>query len=129
LSKEGYIDLQPEFRRINEQIHIKVSHLVQEDGLYSLSNQIDQKTISFNYDRQESKGKLWTKEDLYALVETNKDFKIWEENGLDLERSLSEDQKGTPFWHMLIISSLILMILESLLIKNWSKKQKNDPIK
>lgn len=124
LSKEGYIDLQPEFRRINEQIHIKVSHLVQEDGLYSLSNQIDQKTISFNYDRKESNGKFWTKEDLYALGETNKDFKIWEENGLDLERSLSKDQKGTPFWHMLIISSLILMILESLLIKNWSKKQK-----
>ena len=126
--KEGYIDLQPELRRINQQIQIKINKLIQEDGHYLLSNGQDQKIVSFNYDRQESNGKLWDKDDLYVYGKATNIFNIWEQRGLDLERSLSENKKGAQFWHVLIMVSLVLLILESFLLKNWRQKQKKHSI-
>ena len=125
--KEGYIDLQPEFRRIDQQIQIKINNLIQEDGHYLLINGQDQKVVAFNYDRQESNGKLWDIADLYASRDSANIFNIWEQQGVSLESSLSENHKGTHFWHILIIVSLVLLILESLLLKNWQKKEKNTP--
>lgn len=125
--KEDYIDLQPEFRRISQQIQIKINNLIQEDGHYLLSNGQEQKVVTFNYDRQESKGKLWDRDDLYSYGAATNIFNIWEQRGVDLERSLSENKKGTQLWHVLIMVSLVLLILESFLIKNWRQKQKSTP--
>ena len=122
MSKKGLIDLRPEFKRVDQQILIKINHLIQTDGLYTLSNGVDEKFISFNYDRQESNGELWSIEDLSALEENSHDFKIWQEYGIELEKSLSKNHKGIPLWHSIIIISLMLLVLESLLLKNWSQK-------
>ena len=45
-----------------------------------------------------------------------------EEEGLQLENSLKENRSGSNLWHIFILFSLVLLITESLLLKNWKNK-------
>jgi hypothetical protein len=39
-----------------------------------------------------------------------------------LENSLKENRSGSNLWYIFILFSLVLLITESLLLKNWKKK-------
>ena len=49
-------------------------------------------------------------------------IKLWKKEGLQLENSLKENRSGSNLWHIFILFSLMLLITESLLLKNWKNK-------
>jgi len=124
IQKDGLIDILPEVRTVDQKIHIRLKGLIQEDGFYTLTNQKHNKTISLNYDREESKLTAWDTEDLQRISEQHEHIKLWQKEGLQLEKSIKENRSGTSLWQAFILLALILLITESLLLKNWKKKLK-----
>ena len=124
IQKGDAIDILPEVRTLDQKIHVDLQDLIQEDGFYTLTNQEDNKTISFNYDRKESNLTSWDIDDLQKISDQYKHINLWQKEGLQLEKSLKENRSGTSLWQALILIALVLLITESLLLKNWKKKLK-----
>ena len=122
IQKEGTIDLLPETKTINQKIYINLQELIQEDGFYTLTNKDENKIISFNYNRLESNLTTWEIEELEKINTQYSHIKLWKKEGLQLEKSLKENRSGLHLWHIFILFSLILLITESLLLKNWKNK-------
>ena len=122
IQKEGLIDLLPEVKSKNQKIYINIQELIQEDGFYRLTNELETKTISFNYNRLESNLSVWDIEELEKISNTYEHVKLWKKQGLQLENALKENRSGLKLWHVFIWLSLMLLILESLLLKNWKNK-------
>ncbi|GIS04794.1 MAG: hypothetical protein CM15mP107_4140 [Bacteroidota bacterium] len=59
IQKEGTIDLLPEVKTIDQRIYINLQDLIKEDGFYTLTNNDENKIISFNYNRLESNLTTW----------------------------------------------------------------------
>ena len=122
IQKEGLIDLLPEVKTTNQKIYINFQELIQEDGFYTLTNELESKTISFNYNRLESNLSVWDIEELEKISNTYEHIKLWKKDGLQLKNALKENRSGLKLWYVFIWLSLILLILESLLMKNWKNK-------
>ena len=122
IQKEGTFDLLPEVKTIDQKIYINVQELIQEDGFYTLTNKDENKIISFNYNRLESNLTTWETEELEKINTQYTHIKLWNEEGLQLENSLKEHRSGSNLWHIFILFSLVLLITESLLLKNWKNK-------
>ena len=122
IQKEGTIDLLPEVKTIDQKIYINVQELIQEDGFYTLTNKDENKIISFNYNRLESDLTNWETEELEKINTQYTHIKLWKKEGLQLENSLKENRSGSNLWHIFILFSLVLLITESLLLKNWKNK-------
>ncbi len=122
IQKGEYIDILPEIRTVDQRIQVKIHDLIQEDGFYTLTNQELQKTLSFNYNRQESNLSSWDIEELQDISKQYAHINLWQKEGLQLEDSLKENRSGTSLWHSFILLALVLLITESLLLKNWNKK-------
>ena len=122
IKKEGTIDLLPEVKTIDQKIYINVQELIQEDGFYSLTNKNENKIISFNYNRLESDLTNWETEELEKINTQYSHIKLWKKEGLQLENSLKENRSGSNLWHIFILFSLVLLITETLLLKNWKNK-------
>jgi hypothetical protein len=123
ITKGTDFDILPETRTVDQQIQLTVQDLVQEDGFYTLTNRETEKTISFNYNRQESDLSAWEIEDLEQISEQYTHINLWQKEGLQLESSLKENRSGTSLWYYFILLALALLITESLLLKNWKKTQ------
>ena len=122
IQKEGTIDLLPEVKTIDQKIYINLQELIQEDGFYTLTNKDENKIISFNYNRLESNLTTWETEELEKINTQYTHIKLWKKEGLQLENSLKENRSGSNLWHIFILFSLVLLITESLLLKNWKNK-------
>lgn len=122
LQKEGIIDLLPEVKTLDQKIYINLQELIQEDGFYKLTNNDENKIISFNYNRLESDLSKWETEELEKINTQYEHIKLWKKEGLQLENSLKENRSGSKLWNTFILFSLVLLIIESLLLKNWKTK-------
>ena len=122
IQKEGTVDLLPEVKTIDQKIYINLQELIQEDGFYSLTNKEKNIIISFNYNRLESNLTTWETEELEKINAQYAHIKLWKKEGLQLENSLKENRTGSNLWQIFILFSLILLITESLLLKNWKNK-------
>ena len=125
IQKEGTIDLLPEVKTIDQKIYINLQELIQEDGFYRLTNKDENKIISFNYNRLESDLTTWETEELEKINTQYTHIKLWKKEGLQLENSLKENRSGSNLWYIFILFSLVLLITESLLLKNWKNKTHN----
>ena len=65
---------------------------------------------------------MWEIEELKKLTHNFNQLKIWEKEGLILENTLKEQRSGFSLWQSFIFLALILLIIESFLLKNWKKK-------
>ena len=122
IQKEGTIDLLPEVKTIDQKIYINLQELIKEDGFYTLTNNDENKIISFNYNRLESNLTTWETEELEKINTKYTHIKLWKKAGLQLEKSLKENRSGSNLWHIFILFSLMLLIAECLLLKNWKNK-------
>jgi len=122
IQKEGTVDLLPEVKTIDQKIYINLHELIQEDGFYSLTNKEKNIIIAFNYNRLESNLTTWETEELEKINYQYAHIKLWKKEGLQLENSLKENRTGSNLWQIFILFSLILLITESLLLKNWKNK-------
>ena len=122
IQKGKNIDIIPEVRTVDQRIQVNIQNLIPEDGFYSLMNNEQQKTLSFNYNRQESNLSYWDIEALQNISERYAHINLWQKEGLQLEVSLKENRSGTSLWHSFILLALALLIAESLLLRNWNKK-------
>lgn len=122
IQKEGTVDLLPEVKTIDQKIYINLQELIQEDGFYTLTNKEKNKTISFNYNRLESNLTTWETEELEKINTQYAHIRLWKKEGLQLENSLKENRTGSTLWKIFILFSLMLLIIESLLLKNWKNK-------
>jgi hypothetical protein len=122
IQKEGTVDLLPEVKTIDQKIYINLQELIHEDGFYTLTNKDENKIISFNYNRLESNLTTWETEELEKINTQYTHIKLWKKEGLQLENSLKENRSGSNLWHIFILFSLMLLITESLLLKNWKNK-------
>ena len=122
IQKEGTVDLLPEVKTIDQKIYINLQELIQEDGFYTLTNKEKNITISFNYNRLESNLMTWETEELEKINTQYAHIKLWKKEGLQLENSIKENRTGSNLWQVFILFSLILLITESLLLKNWKNK-------
>ena len=122
IQKGENIDILPEVRTLDQRIQVNIQNLIPEDGFYTLTNQEQQKTLSFNYNRQESNLTSLGIEGLQDISERYAHINLWQKEGLQLEDSLKENRSGTSLWHSFILLALALLIAESLLLKNWNKK-------
>ena len=120
--KKEELELIPEVRTIDQQIQINLQNTIQKDGFYSLSNGSTEKTLSFNYNRLESNLTAWEIEELQENSKLFTHINIWKKEGLNLEQALKENRSGTPLWRFFILLALLLILIESLLLKNWKKK-------
>jgi hypothetical protein len=68
---------------------------------------------------------LWESQNLIELSNSNDHLNVWGNEGLDLENSLKEYRSGFALWQFFIFTAMILLIIESLLLKNWKKKTFN----
>jgi len=122
VKKGTTIDLIPEVRTIDQSIQINIQNTLQEDGFYSLTNGIVEKTVSYNFDREESNLTTWGLDELEEISEQYAHINVWYKEGLQLEKALKENRSGTPLWRIFILLALLLIFIESLLLKNWKKK-------
>lgn len=122
IRKSGGIDIIPEVRSVDQRIQINLQNLIKEDGFYTLTNKEQEKILSFNYNRIESNLTYLDIEELQNISEQNTHINLWQKEGLLLEKSIKENRSGTPLWHSFILLALVLLIAESLLLKNWNKK-------
>ena len=122
IKKGTTIDLIPEVRTIDQSIQINIQNTLQEDGFYSLTNGVVEKTVSYNFDREESNLTTWGLDELEEISEQYAHINVWYKEGLQLENALKENRSGTPLWRIFILLALLLIFIESLLLKNWKKK-------
>ena len=122
IQKNPDVDLIADVKRIHQKTQIIIQDILQEDGFYNLINEDEKQIISFNYDRRESLTEFWDSERLAKLTESYPRLKMWKKEGLILEESLKEYRSGFSLWQSFIFLALILLIVESLLLKNWKKK-------
>ena len=122
IKKGTTIDLIPEVRTIDQSIQINIQNTLQEDGFYSLTNGVVEKTVSYNFDREESNLTTWGIDELEEISEQYAHINVWYKDGLQLENALKENRSGTPLWRIFILLALLLIFIESLLLKNWKKK-------
>lgn len=125
IKKEPNLDLIPEAKTFQNRVNLKLQNLIQEDGFYSLVNGYTKHTRSFNFDRSESQLELWGNQNLKEVSKAFNHVKIWENEGLALEISLKEYRSGFALWQSFIFLAILLLVIESLLIKNWKKKTHN----
>ena len=122
IKKGTTIDLIPEVRTIDQSIQINIQNTLQEDGFYSLTNGVVEKTVSYNFDREESNLTTWGIDELEEISEQYAHINVWYKDGLQLENALKENRSGIPLWRIFILLALFLIFIESLLLKNWKKK-------
>ena len=122
IKKGTTINLIPEVRTIDQSIQINIQNTLQEDGFYSLTNGVVEKTVSYNFDREESNLTTWGIDELEEISEQYAHINVWYKEGLQLEKALKENRSGTPLWRIFILLALLLIFIESLLLKNWKKK-------
>ena len=122
IKKRTTIDLIPEVRTIDQSIQINIQNTLQEDGFYSLTNGEVEKTVSYNFDREESNLTTWGIDELEEISEQYAHINVWYKDGLQLENALKENRSGIPLWRIFILLALFLIFIESLLLKNWKKK-------
>ena len=122
IKKGTTIDLIPEVRTIDQSIQINIQNTLEEDGFYSLTNGVVEKTVSYNFDREESNLTTWGLDELEEISEQYAHINVWYKEGLQLENALKENRSGTPLWRIFILLALLLIFIESLLLKNWKKK-------
>lgn len=122
IKKGTTIDLIPEVRTIDQSIQINIQNTLQEDGFYSLTNGVVEKIVSYNFDREESNLTTWGLDELEEISEQYAHINVWYKEGLQLENALKENRSGTPLWRIFILLALLLIFIESLLLKNWKKK-------
>ena len=122
IKKGTTIDLIPEVRTIDQSIQINIQNTLQEDGFYSLTNGEVEKTVSYNFDREESNLTTWGIDELEEISEQYAHINVWYKDGLQLENALKENRSGIPLWRIFILLALFLIFIESLLLKNWKKK-------
>lgn len=122
IQKKPDLDLIAEVNRTPQKTQLKFQNTLHEDGFYKLSNEDAEQVISFNYDRDESEMELWEHQLLAELTENHPQLKLWKKEGLVLEENLKAYRSGFSLWQRFIFLALILLIVESLLLKNWKKK-------
>lgn len=122
IKKGTTINLIPEVRTIDQSIQINIQNTLQEDGFYSLTNGVVEKTVSYNFDREESNLTTWGIDELEEISEQYAHINVWYKDGLQLENALKENRSGIPLWRIFILLALFLIFIESLLLKNWKKK-------
>lgn len=122
IKKGTTINLIPEVRTIDQSIQINIQNTLQEDGFYSLTNGEVEKTVSYNFDREESNLTTWGIDELEEISEQYAHINVWYKDGLQLENALKENRSGIPLWRIFILLALFLIFIESLLLKNWKKK-------
>ncbi len=120
--KKDDLELIPEVRTLDHQVQVNLQNTLQEDGFYSLSNGNSEKILSFNYNRLESDLTAWELEELEENSNLFTHLNVWKKEGLKLEEALKENRSGTPLWRLFILLAVLLILLESVLLKNWKKK-------
>ena len=123
--KEDFVIL-PEVRTFDHKIQINIQNTLKEAGFYTLDNGDQNSTVSFNFNRLESKLATWELEELKKNSAKYEHLNLWNKEGLELEKALKENRSGKPLWRLFILIALLCVVLESLLLKKWNKNaQKN----
>lgn len=118
--------LLPEVRTFDHKIQINIQNTLKEAGFYTLDNGGQNSTVSFNFNRLESKLATWELEELKENSANYEHLNLWNKEGLELEKALKENRSGKPLWRLFILIALLCVVLESLMLKKWNKKaQKN----
>ena len=122
LKKGSTLELIPEVRTMDQRVQITIPTILEEDGYFSLNNGLEERILSFNYNRQESVLSSWETEELESISKQHPHINVWYKEGLQLEEALKENRSGTPLWKVFILLGLLFILIESLLLKNWKKK-------
>lgn len=126
LSNIHGLELIPESRTIDKRTLLTVPDIIVDAGFYTLSADTNQYCIPFNFDRAESRLSTWDIENIREICEQNTHLNFWQSSGLLLEDKLKEDKFGKSLWHLFILLALLLLLIESILLKNWKQKAKQD---
>jgi hypothetical protein len=88
-------------------------------GFYDLKlNGKTEKSIAVNYGKKESKMDYYTQDELKKITEKYKNVKIYNAETSDqFVDSFRQDNIGTPLWKYFLVGALLLLMVETLLIR------------
>jgi hypothetical protein len=121
----GTFDFIPQNKIIDNKLNIYIQGQVTEAGnynIYSDKNLI--MALSFNYNRKESDLRFMEKDKLKKSIEDYnlQNISIIEPTKQSLSNIISHIEDGKKLWKLFIILSLICFIIESVLLRFWTKK-------
>ncbi len=105
----------PKVFRKNNTFRVNIGEIVFTSGFFKLKNNLMERNIAYNYDRNESKNNFLTKIDLEKISKNNDKINFYFD-----DKKLPNFNKSSNknfLWYHLIFFSLIFLIIESLLIK------------
>ncbi len=99
--------------------YIDVRDQIKEAGHYTLSlDDTDLQTLSFNYDRVESEVSYADIEEIQRSMGQQTKI-ISNVLKADLSQVIREQRQGVPLWKWSLILALLMLLIETLLIKYW----------
>jgi hypothetical protein len=120
------IEVIPEVKYINGRTLLNIPDVFDNAGFYDLKFDTHSSSIAFNYNRLESKMAKWDNDILNAISTENTHISLWQSMGVSFEDELIEHNQGKVLWHLFILAALLLMLIESVLIKNWKKGEQQE---
>ncbi len=109
----------PNQRVVDNLIYLELPRYTLDPGFYNLmKDQVPQKVLSFNYDKNESILEQYDREEIqlaYAGLPNVTIFNLAESN--DFSQIIKEKHLGVPLWKYSLILALIFLLTEVLLIR------------
>ncbi len=122
INKKLKFDFIPQHRIIDSKIILSINNNIDKAGNYIVKN--NNKTItciSFNYNREESDLKYYSKNELRELLKKNdlKNFSILNSQDKFFAHNLSQINQGKQLWKIFIILALLFLAVETALLRFW----------
>lgn len=119
IEKENF-EVIPQYRKVNNAIHLHTLGQISEASNYSLS--LDDKMIdvlSFNYDREESETFFMKHEEIKKSLADNQldNVSVVSPDEVSVGRSLEKMQAGKQLWQLFLLLALLFLLIEVLLLR------------
>ncbi len=120
------LELIPEVKYMNGRTHLNIPDVFDIAGFYDIKSDTYSSSIAFNYNRLESKMTKWDNDILKTIGAENAHISFWQSMGVSFEDELIEYNQGKVLWHFFILAALVLILIESIMIKNWKKGEQQE---
>ena len=119
-SLDSDLSVIPEIRRSSTGLELNVYDQISDAGHYVVMNGTDTLlTVSFNYDRKESRVAAFTQEELEQKIADlgMSNLRILETAGPDLGSTIKEMHEGKKLWKLFLILALLCLAIEVILLR------------
>ena len=117
LTDGGDFSLLPDLRRVGNRQQLLLHGELTHDGIYTLSDELSDEHLAFNYPRRESQMNFLERDDIARAIEGHDGYTLVRNSSKPLTDELRARDGGHRLWRLCILLALSALAVETALLK------------